>query len=597
MGSGKRKHKNNKNDNISVHDVSGNTRMRFELFAIAVLLVFAIYQSIQLFGYTSVPNSDFPLFVRVAEEMLSFDLPSNFKRLPGLGLLQIGLSKFIGANHPVLTAGWLLNAILHPISVILLYLIARRFIGKAAFWLTIVFAINPQVALMLTQPMAETTLMFFTLLTLYLILIRSKYCYLIACAATVIRYDAAVLIIAAMAADVFERRDKKSILITLAKGALAFIPLSLWFVGTKLNWQSSSKGHYFAHYTAQRHIGLGYLELLWNTAIGSLLQLPAWIKAMFVERPSPGALKSLQQANEMLFGISKSLAMAGLITTAVYAVIKKNIKLLPCFVFLVCNLAVHMMRMKSSPRYCYILVPIVTLLCCYGWQTILKGINKKMPIALSAILCGIVIIISVVWTVRFLPAIDRAAMLSPVCSRLLTASIAAIIVFAIAGLLFNKGKGALGIVTMTAIMSLMIFSNHFDLSKAIGSGKTDAEFRMLAEWVVANTETGEKIVTSLPDIVKLFAPSRKEDIIRISSIGGKNADEFVKSCYQKGIKYVAWDSRVGLLPKYTYYKKWRIDRIEFMKSPRDIGPYEFVEQLKQSNRRYIHIFRLKQQAK
>ena len=602
MGSRKRRHKNKKYDNISVNDisvndVSVNIQKRFELFAIAVLLIFGIYQSIQLFGYTSVPNSDFPLFVRVAEKIISFELPSSFKRLPGLGLLQIGLSKFIGGNHPVLTAGWLLNAIVHPISLILLYLIARKFIGKAAFWLVIVFALNPQVALMLTQPMAETTLMFFTLLTLYLILISSKYRYLVACAATVIRYDAAVLIVAAMAADVFERRDKKNILIALAKGALVFVPLAVWIAFTKITWENSTKAHYFGHYIYRKPIGLGYLDLLWNTAIGGLLQLPAWIKAMFVERPSQDALKSIQQANEMLFGISKFLTMAGFITTAVYAVIKKNIKLLPCFVFLACNLAVHMMRMKSSPRYCYILVPIVMLLCCYGWQTILKAINKKMPIALSAILCVTLIIISVVWIFRLLPAMDRAAMLSPVCTGLLTASIIASIVFAIAGLLFNKGKGALGIVTMTAIISLMIFSNHFELAKTIGSGKTDAEFRMLAEWFTANTEPGEKIVTSMPDIVKLFAPSRKGDIVRVSHIDGNNADEFVKSCYQKGVKYVAWDSRVGLLPKYVYYKKWRIDRIDFMKTPRDIGPYEFVEPLKQSNRRYIHVFRLKQQVK
>jgi hypothetical protein len=596
MGSKNRKHKNNKHDNIEVSDISVETQKRFEVFAIAALLVFAIYQSILLFGYTSVPNSDFPLFVKVAEKMLSFEIPNNFKRLPGLGLLQIGLSKVIGGNHPVLTAGWLLNAIVHPLSVVLLYLIARRIIGKAAFWLAIVFAINPQVAFMLTQPMAETTLMFFTLLTLYLIIIRSKYCYVIACAATVIRYDAAVLILAAMTADVFERRDKKYIIITLAKGALAFLPLILWFVVRKLNVENSSRVAYVGHYTSQKHIGLGYLDLLWKTAIGNLIQLPAWIKATFVQRPTPAALESLKQANEFLFGISKLLAIAGLATATVYAVIKKNLKLVPWFVFLACNLAVHMMRMKSKPRYCYILVPIVILLCCYGWQLMLKGL-KKIPTALSAILCTAVVVISLVWTSRFVPALDGAANLSPVSSSLLAASIAAIIVFAIATLLFNKGKGALGIVTMTAFMALVVFSNHFNLAKVVGSGKTDAEFRMLGEWFTDNTEPGEKVVTSLPDVVKLFAPSRKKDIVHISHVGGNNRDEFVNSCYKKGVKYVAWDSRIGLLPKYTYYKRWKIDRIDFMKNPRDIGPYQFVTQLKQSNRRYIHIFRLKERTK
>jgi hypothetical protein len=135
------------------------------------------------------------------------------------------------------------------------------------------------------------------------------------------------------------------------------------------------------------------------------------------------------------------------------------------------------------------------------------------------------------------------------------------------------------------------------LAKVVGDGKKDAEFRMLANWFVDNAQPDEKLATSLPKVVKLFVTDQKNNIVHISSIGGNDADEFVKSCYQRGIKYVAWDSRVGLIPTYTYYKKWRIGRIDFMKNPRDIGPYEFVEQLKHSNRRYIHVFRLKQPVK
>lgn len=567
---------------------------RFELFAIAVLLVFGIYQSIQLFGYTSVPNSDFPPFVNVARKILSLDLPSNFKRLPGLGLLQIGLSKFTTGQHPVLTAGWLLNSILHPASLVLLYLIAKKIISKtAAFWLAIIIALNPQMANMITQPMAETTLMFFILLTLYLVIVRSKFCYVVACAATVIRYDAAVLIIAAMAADVFENRSKRNMLITMIKGSLAFLPLGLWVIATKLNWESSSTGHYFGHYTSTDHIGFEYLNLLWNTAMGSLLQLPAWIKAIFVQRPSPDVLKSLQQTNELLFGVSKFFAAAGLIVAAIHAIVKKNTKLLPLFVFLVCNLAVQMMRMISTPRYCYVLVPIVILLCCYGWQIILKFINRKMPSAMSAILCGIAIIISVAWAFRFVPALDGVARISPVSGSLLTAGLVAIIVFAIGSLLLSKGKGALRIITMTALMSLMLMSNHFILSQAVGDGKKDAEFRMLAEWFAENAQPGEKLATSLPGVVKIFLPSRKKDVVHISYVGGEDANQFVADCYKKKVKYIAWDSRVGLSPGYSYYKAWRIDRIAFLREPRNIGPYEFVAQQVQSNRRYINIFRLK----
>ena len=139
----------------------------------------------------------------------------------------------------------------------------------------------------------------------------------------------------------------------------------------------------------------------------------------------------------------------------------------------------------------------------------------------------------------------------------------------------------------------MIVSNQFTLAKMAGNGQRNAEFKMLAYWFVENSQPGEKLATSLPKVVSLFAPNRKKDIVHISNIGGTTPQEFVAKCYKKNITYVAWDSRIGFRPKDTYYKKWRIDRIAPLGKPQDNGPYRYVKQVSQNKRMFINIFRVK----
>ena len=132
--------------------------------AIALLLLFGAYLSWLYFGHQVVPNPDFPGFVRVAESLLAFEVPGNFKRAPVLGLLMVPLGKLMPGLHPVLTAGWLLNAVFYIFNGLLFYLIAKRFIGKSAVWPALLIMVNPWSVAMLVQPLVETTLVFFFLL-------------------------------------------------------------------------------------------------------------------------------------------------------------------------------------------------------------------------------------------------------------------------------------------------------------------------------------------------------------------------------------------------------------------------------------------------
>jgi hypothetical protein len=173
----------------------------YMIFLSLLCLGFGIYLSILYFGHTEVPNSDFPCFYQTGQEILSFKVPSSFKRGPVVGILQVITNLFVRGHAPSITAGLLVNAILYPLNFLLLWLIAERIVGRAGIWIALISIINPQGVYLLTEPIAETTLLFFVLLTIYLILIRSKWCWLLASVTTMVRYEGAALILAAFVMD------------------------------------------------------------------------------------------------------------------------------------------------------------------------------------------------------------------------------------------------------------------------------------------------------------------------------------------------------------------------------------------------------------
>jgi hypothetical protein len=569
----------------------------FVFFVAAVLLVFGAYQSIQYFGHQVVPNSDFPAFVRTGKALLAFKLPASFKRAPVLGLLQAALSRVVAGQHPDLTAGWLLNSILHPFSLLLLYLIARKILAGGGWLYAIIVVVNPWTVALLVQPIAETTMIFFILLTVYFILRRSNWCYLFASIATVTRYECAVLILGAFVFDIIIRKTKKERFTAFLYSALASVPLGLWLLGTKLTWQPGVTRHYFGHFTSRRgHIGTEYFRWLWETAFMPLLQLSASVKAAFVQRPATAAqAASIAEAVKTLSGFSKFIAVTGCLVGIGYSLIKRQWKLLPLIIFFACYVGIHSMRAVTRHRYCLPAVWVVLLLCCYGWQSIWKMVNWKdwIPKAAVIVLQLTVVVVAGIWLVMLAGHLSAAAPVSPTSRYLpyIAAGVIAII-FVVRTFIFKAGyvwRDA----TLSMLACLMVVSGQFLLVRQVGSGKTDVEFKMLADWYVQNAQPGEKLAATLTNVMRFFAPKQSKYFVPTETIGGDDATKFVRKCYKKGIRYVAWDSRIGLSPTNSYYKKWGIERIAMLSAPRSIGPYEFITQLKYSNRRYINLFRLR----
>jgi hypothetical protein len=568
----------------------------FRAFVIVILLAFGIYQSILYFGHQVVPNSDFPAFIKTGKALLAFKLPGSFKRAPVLGLLQAALSRAVGGQHPDLTAGWLLNSILHPLNLLLLYLIARKILADTAWLYALIVTVNPWTLALLVQPIAETTMIFFTLLTVYFILRRSNWCYLFASIATMTRYECAALILGAFVIDVITRNTKRQRIFAFLYSALASVPLGLWLLGTKLTWQPGVTRHYFGHFTGYRgHIGTGYIRLLWETAFMPLLQLPAFVKAAFVQQPDTAAqAASITEAVGTLSGISKFLAVLGCLFAVPYSLIKRQWKFLPLFIFLGSYLGIHAMRALSRHRYCLPVVWVTLLLCCYGWQSICKIVNWKNSIPRLIIISSqlILLIVAAVWLIMLLPYLPRVAPLSRNSASLPYVTLAVVALIFAARTFIHKTRYLWRDLALSMLASLMIVSGQFVLVRQLGNGNTDLEFKMLADWYVKNARPGEKLVATMTNVMRFFAPRQSKYFISTKTITGDDPAGFVKNCYKRNVTYVTWDSRIGMTPDNSYYKKWGIDRIAVLAAPRDVGPYEFITQLKHNDRRYINLFRL-----
>jgi hypothetical protein len=574
---------------IEVLDLHQHQR-NLEIFLFAVLLAFGIYQSVLYFGHTIVPNSDFPAFNRLGHELWSLRPPTAYKWAPVVGLLQVPLGWLVGGRYPDLTGGWLLNAILHPFNLILLWLIGKKVVGNsAALWFAIVAILNPWVIYLLTEPIAETPLLFFMLLTYYLIFKRSSWAYLFASITTMVRYEGAALILAAFVMDMIYSATRRQRIRAFAYSAAATVPLAVWMLGTFLNWQPGQdhylnilKPDYTKSFGASLEDRTGvvrHMRLLWQVGFRPLLV------------PYPGAGKD---AVGTLWGLSKVIAMVGFFFGSAYGLIKRRWEVLALLLFFVPYFLLHARYPYPIPRFHATIFWIALLLCLLGLQGLWRLINDdgRVPRSIVVILQAVVAITASIWLV---PLVAYLPKLSPISPKSVSVPYVAMAVAAVifAGRIliykFYKSGYLVRELAVFVLLCTVIVSNQFFLVSYVGDGHKDEEFKLLADWYVAHAKPGEKMACYM-NVVEIFAPEQAANFVGFPK--ADSPEELVKACCERDITYVIWASREGLSSDHTGYYQLGLDKnIAFLRNPRSIGPYEFITQLG-SKRGYVNIFRL-----
>jgi hypothetical protein len=557
---------------------------KFDIFSVFLILFLGIYQSFIYWGHQVVPHFDFSCFPAVARELINFQIPGSFKRAPLVGLMQILFGKITGGINPDFTGGWLLNSVLHPLNGLLIFLIAKKIVPKAAFWIALLTILNPQVLQLMTEAIAETPLLFSFLITFYLILKRSKWCYLSASLSTMIRYEGAGLIFVAFLIDIAESKNNKERLKAFLYSAAASIPLAIWLAGTLLHWNSKSGAHYLTELGGQsgnKFLFLEFINLTWQVAFSQLVML---------------STSASEKSYEVLFLLSKIFISIFFIAGVVYASIKKNWFVLAMTIFLLLYLLIHAAHAWLLPRFCSPITWIPMIVCCFGLKGLWKLINKNnrlgniAPVILQAILL-LTAFCMTMEIYQYLPQIRETSR-----SSYYLPYIVIILAFAVfAGETYIRGvKNILRNLAVVFFAILMVVSNQFALAGTVGNGQRDLEFKYLVDWYLANAKPDEKIVFSCPWMLETMAPGYKSCFVAVGTMDANNPLEFVQQCLKNNISYAAWDSRMGMSPNNRYYKDWKMANIAPLAAGKTIGPYQFLTQLRAGQRRYINVYRLNQ---
>lgn len=600
---GKRVPKSTRDDSVAQIETEEVTKRQqyLEIFLIAAFLAFGIYQSVLYFGHKVVPISDFPDIVRTGHELLSFKVPTRFKQAPVVGILQACLSHLVGGQHPDLTAGWLLNAILHPLNLVLLWLVGKRIVGKSAIWFAIIAILNYWVIYMLTEPIIETSLLFFSLLTFYLIFRRSNFCYILASITTMVRYEGAALILAAFVMDMIYCKSKRQRIRAFLYSAMATIPLALWMLGTVLSLgRQAETTHYLkVLFTKEYAEGLAgsvenrtgiarHMKLLWTVGFYPLFRLITEAKGSF-EKLNVGQIESIRT----FFSFSQIMAIAAGVLGAIYGLCRRQWKILALLIFFMPYFLLHALYPYPLQRFHTNIFWIALLMCLFGFQSVWKLIDGKgrVPKGLVLILQALVAIVFIVWFVLLVPYLPKISPISPKSASL--PYVAMILVGSIfaARILIYGPRGFLRELSILALVCLIIVSNQFTLVRLVGDGQSEKEFKQLADWYVANAKPGEKLGLYNFQTVRIFAPKYAEDIVVLPE--ADNQSKFVEACYEQAITYVVWATREGLRDDHTGYRQRGLHKnIAHLRTPKDVGPYQFVDLVGPQRGPHVNIFRL-----
>lgn len=552
---------------------------------IIVTLVFAGYLAVLYFGHQTVPNSDFTAFFNTGKSILSFELPSSFKRLPGLGVLQVLLSYLMPGRHPGLTAGWVLNSILFTATGVFLYLVAKKVLGSAAIWFTLIVLINPMVLRWMCHPIAETAFIFFIVMTFYFLLRPTRWAYLPAMLTTLIRYEGAILILLCFCYDVWTAKNWKSRVLSFVRAGLAGLPMALWMLGMVLNrGPGAGVGSlpYVRNFDVTRQTVIGkFANIIWSNGVGSLFVLPG------------------EEQMQVIALISKTVLVIAIMLAVVFCIAKKQWRVLGLLGFFGVFFVLHAVRTYTLPRYGLPAVWVTVLVAWYGlksgWEFLVE--KKILPPAVRVVLQVLVAIAAIVWVwslFKYLPQMTPLSRQSASVPYVTMAAAAVVLLGRFAVGTFGVRKIAAA-AAIFSVMLLMTVSNQFQLVRKVGNGSIDREFKYLADWYYENAGEGEVMLTTLAHVVSLYLPEEEgKNIQLMQRVPGDTTEEFLRECIRRGVDYIAWDSRLGLTPDNTYYRRWKMERVAFLRVPGNYGPLVFVKQIQNEDYRYrfINIYKL-----
>lgn len=549
--------------------------------AVGLLVVLGLTYSLHFLGHFVLPNTDFAAFLQIGQQWLQFRIPYTMKRAPLFTLITVLAGQFFSTPDRYLFGTELYNALMLPTVMVLIYLIGREFLGRAAVWVALLACISPSMVRMSSQPIAELTLVALFAATCLCIRSHIKWAYFFAMLGSISRWDMAGLIPAVALVDLIRNKKwAKTIIMT----ALASIPFGLCMILTWMQLRGQSGGaHYIQVLAKDRTFELAADLRYYSSSICSFLN------ALLLESLPSGQARPLKGLNSAVSTVTSLLVVIAFLRGSIAAVIKKRWEMIVMLLAGVPYVMVHAIYPYRVQRFCVPTAWAWLIISAYGtivfWEWF---IGKQKPKFLIPVLQLIAAVIFVLWAFKVLVTLDYTQRrYCPVIERLaLISSLVAVTGFF--GLqLIRRRKPSMKWLIIPAFLVLGVVSNAATTGLTMGNGQRNANFKRLGLWFLENAEDDDRMITTMPVWMWIYTGlplERFEHIVNIPPLEAKDFPAFIEECRKRKITLIAWDSRLVGKPDDLYYKLWGLDRIKILGKPAErIGPCQLLHILSEGS--------------
>jgi hypothetical protein len=238
---------------------------------------------------------------------------------------------------------------------------------------------------------------------------------------------------------------------------------------------------------------------------------------------------------------------------------------------------------------------MVLIICLYGlqsgWQLLVKP--NRIPKMVITISQSLLVVLALAYMVKLDLYLQKIAEISQTSMSVHYAAVITIAVLFLVHAWLYKGRDLLSNLAISLFVCCLVFTSQNTLLNVMGDGKKMVEFKLLADWYLKNATPNENMVVTLGWTTGYFAGGDQDSFISYKDIKADSPADFIRQCKDMNITYVAWDSRSGLKQiGERYYKKWGMENIAILENPQNVGPYEFLAQIRVNEKQFINVFRL-----
>lgn len=535
------------------------TRLTREDAPAIALIVLAVVLRVRFFAFYDVPNSDFFDFADTATRIWNGELPTSYQRPPLYAIIMGGLARLIPTSDPLLAAGLAANIALFAITLLAIYVVARRFVGHAAFVVVLLVALDPNVVEVNLQPLAQTLTVALAAVAMLAAPARPNVAWACAAFAAIARYEGGALFPALFIRDLLAGRPLRA---TVLRGALATVPLLGWIA---LNYRAT--GHlnpYFDSFSDTAAAGFGFFPPLVNILLGVItppvtrfvpaaIVVPAVLALMAI-----GFVAMVRRARADAAAIIVFFAITLAMNLVFFFIAREHVVIFSwiCHLALVAGVvavagwarkrfqqpATTTDSAPAAPRSAHQIVPVVVLalvLAAGAWSIRDEGIVNVVTFAATTLV--------IAWF-----CISRLPRGWPARALVLSAALLV--------------SGAFARQNLHAVDRMLEPQRH-----------VKGALRRLGEWVRDSTAAGARIAMPEPWVAAYYAGSDTTSrFVETRSFEADTPAEFLAECRRRGIDYVVWDSDNAWSAGDFYHTRYRLDLIEPLREGRSTDGFELV---------------------